>query len=211
MPLSVLASGQAYGTISAETNRIYDILYVDAPESVVKGGDCPSMWQLPHPLKVFFVCTDHGIQPFPVFLQSFHSTNGPAYLFDQVINVTYGDPAERTMATGSHIVQDLFCTSCQNLLGWKYLFAFESDEKYKEDKFVLERAQLVNVNSTRGWDSNDEMEEVSLNMDPVGVLSRYSVDETLRALSLPSSQRPISALARARASRAVLERLRAGN
>jgi hypothetical protein len=57
------------------------------------------------------------------FLQQFHSKNGPAWLFGQVINVVPGPREERLMTTGMHVVSDISCTKCCALLGWKYVSA----------------------------------------------------------------------------------------
>ena len=57
-------------------------------------------------------------------------THGPA-TDGQVINVYKGPCEDRLMTTGLHTVQDIFCTSCQQLVGWKYERAFEKSQKYK--------------------------------------------------------------------------------
>lgn len=55
------------------------------------------------------------------FLQQFHSRNGKAYLFNVVVNVFPGPKEERLMTTGLHTVSDIHCTSCMQVLGWKYV------------------------------------------------------------------------------------------
>ena len=37
------------------------------------------------------------------------------------MNVTEGEPSERTMTTGNHTVRDIFCVKCGTVLGWKYV------------------------------------------------------------------------------------------
>jgi hypothetical protein len=65
-----------------------------------------------------------GTCPVPAaVLQQFHSKNGPAWLFGQVINVVPGPREERLMTTGMHVVSDISCTKCCALLGWKYVSA----------------------------------------------------------------------------------------
>lgn len=56
-----------------------------------------------------------------MFVQSFHSRNGKAYLFNTVVNVASGPKEERMMTTGRHEVSDLHCTCCMQLVGWKYV------------------------------------------------------------------------------------------
>lgn len=62
-----------------------------------------------------------------------------------MVNVEAGDPAERNMTTGRHIVRDIQCRQCKEVVGWKYDKAFEGSEKYKEGKFILEAELLANV------------------------------------------------------------------
>lgn len=37
------------------------------------------------------------------------------------VNVKEGDPNERPMTTGVHIVRDIFCVKCDAHVGWKYV------------------------------------------------------------------------------------------
>ncbi len=53
------------------------------------------------------------------------------------------------MLTGLHAVADIFCESCKKTIGWKYEHAFESSQKYKEGKFIIELCHLIKEN---GWD-----------------------------------------------------------
>jgi hypothetical protein len=82
----------------------------------------------------------------PLFsTQNFRGQHGKAYLFNTVVNVTHSDAVERNMTTGRHIVRDIFCRQCAELVGWKYDKAYESSEKYKEGKFILEEELLCVV------------------------------------------------------------------
>ena len=56
------------------------------------------------------------------------------------------------LMTGLHKVCDLFCRNCDTLLGWKYVRkrglnkqeeAYEEAEKYKEGKYIIERATVI--------------------------------------------------------------------
>ena len=40
-------------------------------------------------------------------------------------------------------MSDIYCSCCQQVLGWKYLQAFEESQKYKEGKFIIEKAKMV--------------------------------------------------------------------
>lgn len=77
--------------------------------------------------------------------QNFRGQHGKAYLFDNVVNINSGEPAERNMTTGRHIVRDIWCKQCKETVGWKYDKAYEQNEKYKEGKFILEAELLSQV------------------------------------------------------------------
>ncbi|XP_064922581.1 protein yippee-like 4, partial [Columba livia] len=80
---------------------------------------------------------------------SFQGSHGRAYLFNSVVNVGCGPAEQRLLLTGLHSVSDIFCQSCKTTLGWKYEQAFESSQKYKEGKFIIEMSHMVKEN---GWD-----------------------------------------------------------
>ncbi|CAG9562114.1 unnamed protein product [Danaus chrysippus] len=65
------------------------------------------------------------------------------------VNVGCGQAEERVLLTGLHAVADIYCECCKTMLGWKYEYAFESSQKYKEGKFIIELAHMVKEN---GWD-----------------------------------------------------------
>jgi hypothetical protein len=57
-----------------------------------------------------------------------------------------------------HTVADLYCASCQTILGWKYLKTPDSDTRFKEGerrferelivgRFILEAAKIVKENN----------------------------------------------------------------
>ncbi|KAI8274739.1 Protein yippee-like 3 [Colletotrichum sp. SAR11_59] len=77
--------------------------------------------------------------------QNFRGQHGKAYLFNTVVNIETGEPSERNMTTGRHIVRDITCKQCKETVGWKYDKAYEATEKYKEGKFILEAELLCNV------------------------------------------------------------------
>lgn len=49
------------------------------------------------------------------------------------------------MTTGRHIVRDIMCRQCKDVVGWKYDKAYENSEQYKEGKFILEEELLCVV------------------------------------------------------------------
>ncbi|XP_050831209.1 protein yippee-like 4 isoform X1 [Serinus canaria] len=96
-------------------------------------------------------CRGRGAPPVTLAVspQSFQGSHGRAYLFNSVVNVGCGPAEQRLLLTGLHSVADIFCQSCNTTLGWKYEQAFESSQKYKEGKFIIEMSHMVKEN---GWD-----------------------------------------------------------
>ncbi|KAM7018711.1 protein yippee-like 1 isoform 1-T1 [Tautogolabrus adspersus] len=82
-------------------------------------------------------------------MKSFQGSQGRAYLFNSVVNVGCGPAEERVLLTGLHAVADIYCENCKTTLGWKYEHAFESSQKYKEGKFIIELAHMIKDN---GWE-----------------------------------------------------------
>jgi Yippee zinc-binding/DNA-binding /Mis18, centromere assembly len=74
------------------------------------------------------------------FLLSFFL--GRAYLFDHAVNVSIGKAEDRQLITGLHSVCDIFCKRCKNMVGWTYARAYEASQKYKENKFIIEKINL---------------------------------------------------------------------
>ncbi|KAA3674475.1 uncharacterized protein DEA37_0004345 [Paragonimus westermani] len=94
-------------------------------------------------------CRAHLARHQDLISKSFQGSQGRAYLFDTVVNVSCGKPEERLLLTGLHSVADIFCDCCHTVLGWKYEQAYEISQKYKEGKYIIELAHLIKDN---GWD-----------------------------------------------------------
>ena len=67
---------------------------------------------------------------------------GRAYLFDQCVNITHGPAKDRILITGLHSVSDIYCKRCKTLIGWTYYKAYETSQKYKEKKYIIEKVYL---------------------------------------------------------------------
>ena len=88
------------------------------------------------------------------------------------VNITLGPKEERLLITGLHSVADIHCTSCNTVIGWKYVSlsqhlttscagvsciaclsrphveqvsAVEESQKYKEGKYILEKGKIMKV------------------------------------------------------------------
>ena len=64
------------------------------------------------------------------------------------INVRCGVSEDRMLTTGLHTVCDVSCAECEGSLGWKYVRAHESSQKYKEGKYILEK-QFIEKHTAR--------------------------------------------------------------
>lgn len=95
-------------------------------------------------------CRAHLANHDELISKSFQGSQGRAYLFNSVVNVGCGPAEERVLLTGLHAVADIYCECCKTTLGWKYEHAFESSQKYKEGKYIIELAHMIKEN---GWDN----------------------------------------------------------
>ena len=69
--------------------------------------------------------------------------SGPAYMFVHAMNVIVGQKVDRKFMTGLYTVADIYCSNCGETLGWKYVRAYEVRDKFKEGKFIIERAKIA--------------------------------------------------------------------
>jgi hypothetical protein len=93
-------------------------------------------------------CRAHAAYHDDIISKAFQGRHGRAYLFNDVCNVTLGSKEDRVLMTGLHTVRDVFCASCRSLMGWKYETAYEASQKYKEGKFIVEKAMVLHEG---GW------------------------------------------------------------
>jgi hypothetical protein len=99
-------------------------------------------------------CRAHLADHEDLISKSFQGSQGRAYLFNKVVNVGTGPAEERFLLTGLHAVADIYCESCKTTVGWKYEQAFESSQKYKEGKFIIELIHLIKDN---GWEEDTDL------------------------------------------------------
>ncbi|PKI69207.1 hypothetical protein CRG98_010412 [Punica granatum] len=55
-----------------------------------------------------------------IISKDFRGRFGRAYLFKNAVNISLGPSENRNLTTGLHIVNDIYCSSCQQILGWRY-------------------------------------------------------------------------------------------
>ncbi|KAJ9690045.1 hypothetical protein PVL29_012620 [Vitis rotundifolia] len=82
-----------------------------------------------------------------IISKDFQGRYGRAYLFKNVVNISLGPNEDRHLMSGLHTVNDIYCSSCQQILGWRYEKAYEESEKYKEGLFILEKERMLK----EGW------------------------------------------------------------
>ncbi|KAJ1969480.1 hypothetical protein H4R35_006126 [Dimargaris xerosporica] len=79
-------------------------------------------------------CQAHLASHTDMISQGFHGRHGP-----------YGRKEDRLLMTGLHTVIDIACNCCQTTLGWRYMKAYEASQKYKEGRYILERARIAKI------------------------------------------------------------------
>jgi hypothetical protein len=84
-------------------------------------------------------CKTHFCSKPELISKTFKGKYGRSFLMSAMINVSEGPSEEKILLTGVHIVKDVFCKRCKAYVGWTYVKAFETSEKYKEGKYILER------------------------------------------------------------------------
>lgn len=76
----------------------------------------------------------------------FQGRHGRAFLLSHSMNIDVGQKEDRQLMTGLHTVADIYCSDCREVLGWKYERAYEETQKYKEGKYILEKAKIIRDN-----------------------------------------------------------------
>ncbi|KLU87229.1 hypothetical protein MAPG_06231 [Magnaporthiopsis poae ATCC 64411] len=109
----------------------------------------------------------------------------------ELVNIKIGRSENRQLVTGSHVVADISCRVCGTKVGWKYVDARESQQKYKVGKFILETARVV---AWRGWEAGrlptaaeDSDDDDDYDNDDDGEYAWSSADECGAQSSRPST------------------------
>ena len=94
-------------------------------------------------------CGTHLASHDTIISKAFQGRHGRAYLFSDVVNINSGPTENRLLLTGLHVVADIYCNACDTRLGWKYVEAFEENQKYKEGNFILEKSMILKEEEVR--------------------------------------------------------------
>ncbi|RLN54819.1 hypothetical protein BBJ29_007534 [Phytophthora kernoviae] len=83
--------------------------------------------------------------------KTFFGRTGKAFLMNNMYNIRIGSARNRYLMTGMHTIGDVLCSQCDFVLGWKYIKAMESSQKYKEGKFIMEQAVVQDDSEEQAW------------------------------------------------------------
>ncbi|KAE9038601.1 hypothetical protein PR002_g5939 [Phytophthora rubi] len=86
-----------------------------------------------------------------VVSKTFFGRTGKAFLMNNMYNIRVGPARNRYLMTGMHTIADVQCSQCDFVLGWKYIKAMESSQKYKEGKFIMEHAVVQDDSEEQAW------------------------------------------------------------
>ncbi|XP_035540012.1 protein yippee-like At4g27740 isoform X1 [Juglans regia] len=92
--------------------------------------------------KAFIIGAKCSFSKIP-FFRGKKGKSGPAYMFSHAMNIIAGQKEDRKLITGAYSVADIYCCNCGEILGWKYLRAYEMQQKSKEGKFIIETAKIA--------------------------------------------------------------------
>ncbi|KAJ9054030.1 hypothetical protein DSO57_1001369 [Entomophthora muscae] len=90
-------------------------------------------------------CQTHIAHHSDIISKAFQGRSGKGYLIDKVVNVSLGPKEDRVLITGLHTVADIRCAVCATNMGWKYVYAFEKGQRYKEGKFIVEFESITKI------------------------------------------------------------------
>jgi Yippee zinc-binding/DNA-binding /Mis18, centromere assembly len=84
-------------------------------------------------------------------------TSKQAERVGDLINIKVGRSVNRQLVTGAHVVADISCVVCSTVVGWKYVDAKETAQKYKIGKFILETRRVVGGKYWEDMERHSEM------------------------------------------------------
>ena len=145
--------------------------YVEAPDVQVCAG-----------------CRAHLASHETIISKAFQGRHGRAYLFSDVVNVNSGPTENRLLLTGLHVVADIYCNGCETRLGWKYVEAFEESQKYKEGRFILEKAMIIKEEELRRRDAEEAARQAAARRQEADSPDRSSSEASDMQVELASGQ-----------------------
>ncbi|CAN4099959.1 unnamed protein product [Withania somnifera] len=74
-----------------------------------------------------------------------HARKGRGFLFAHVKNIVVGTKEEKHLTTGLHTIADIYCSNCNEVLGWKYQHAVQPSQKYKKGNSYSRSPKLLKL------------------------------------------------------------------
>ena len=133
-------------------------------------------------------CRTHLSAHDSIISKAFQGRHGRAYLFADVVNINSGPTENRLLLTGLHVVADIYCNACDTRLGWKYVEAFEESQKYKEGRFILEKAMIIKEEELRRRDAEEAARQAAARRQEADSPDRSSSEASDMQVELASGQ-----------------------
>ncbi|GFP93675.1 protein yippee-like at4g27745 [Phtheirospermum japonicum] len=96
-----------------------------------------------HPLYSCKKCRNPVAVHDDLLSKKFVAKSGQAYMFGHAMNIVVGPKEDKQLMTGYFTIANIFCSKCGEGLGWTYVRAFEAREKFKEGRYIVEKAKIV--------------------------------------------------------------------
>eukprot|EP00210_Caulerpa_lentillifera_P006741 g6443.t1 len=98
-------------------------------------------------VNLFHLCSIDIASSSIIVWEGYMAAQQPAYLFKTAINIDpYSSVRNEQLTTGMYSLCDVQCRCCCSPLGWRYISAERSDQKYKEGCSLLKQELLTRVN-----------------------------------------------------------------
>ncbi|KAL3846127.1 hypothetical protein ACJIZ3_003530 [Penstemon smallii] len=78
-----------------------------------------------------------------IISKDFVAKSGKGYMFSRGMNMAIGAKEDKQLISGYFSIAPIFCTQCDEEMGWTYIKAFDAPQKYKEGKYVFEMVKLL--------------------------------------------------------------------
>lgn len=66
-------------------------------------------------------------------------------MFSHAMNIIVGEKSDKQLLTGLFAVADIYCSNCGEVLGWKYVKAYNESQRFKEGKYIIELAKIAKL------------------------------------------------------------------
>lgn len=73
--------------------------------------------------------------------------------------------------SGHYVIRDIHCLHCLECIGWRYVSAFEQENKFKEKNYVIEHCKVKKTREGfRGWPDEDQNSDVECQEQPTPII-----------------------------------------